>query len=64
MYLSRAVDQLREQGYPVREEDAARLSPFIRRHVRLDGHYSFHQPDLRGSHRPLRDPDAPDEGSP
>lgn len=61
VYLSRALDELRAQGYPVRDEDAARLSPFIRKHVRMEGHYSFHLPDLGGSHRPLRDPDAPDE---
>lgn len=52
---------MREQGYPVREEDAARLSPFVRRHIRLDGHYSFHLPDLGGGYRLLRDPDAPDD---
>jgi TnpA family transposase len=61
VYLSRALDELRAQGYPVRDEDAARLSPFIRKHVRMEGHYSFHLPDLGGSHRPLRDPDAPDD---
>ncbi len=61
VYLDRALDELRAQGYPVRDEDAARLSPFIRRHIRLDGHYSFHLPDLGGGHRPLRDPDAPDD---
>jgi len=45
----------------VRDEDAARLSAFGRKHIRLEGHYSFHLPDLGGSHRPLRNPDAPDE---
>jgi hypothetical protein len=52
---------VRALGYPVRDEDAARLSPFIRKHVRMEGHYSFHLPDLGSGHRPLRDPDAPDE---
>ncbi|WP_212762268.1 AAA family ATPase, partial [Nocardia uniformis] len=33
---------------PVREEDAARLSAFIRAHIGLDGHYAFHLPDLGG----------------
>nr|WP_281423390.1 hypothetical protein [Nocardia tengchongensis] len=41
--------------------DAARLSAFVRKHVRLDGHYSFHLPDLGGGHWPLRDPGAPDD---
>ncbi len=60
--LTRAyLDGMENQGYPARDEDAARLSPFTRRHIRLDGHYSFHLPDLGRSHRPLRDPDAPDE---
>lgn len=61
VYSDRALTALREQGYPVRGEDAARLSAFIRKHIRLEGHYSFNLPDLGGTHRPLRDPDAPEE---
>lgn len=61
VYLDRALSELRAQGYPVRDEDAARLSAFIRKHIRLEGHYSFHLPELGEGHRPLRDPDAPDE---
>ncbi len=61
VYSDRALDALREQDYPVREEDAARLSAFGRKHIRLEGHYSFALPDLGGIHRPLRDPDAADE---
>ncbi|MEU2042717.1 Tn3 family transposase [Nocardia niwae] len=57
--MSRALDALRAQDYPVRDADAARLSPFVREHIGLDGHYSFHLPDLGGGHRPLRDPDTP-----
>ncbi|MGW5113199.1 hypothetical protein [Nocardia sp. NPDC004123] len=49
------------QDYPVRDEDAARLSGFVRRHVRLEGHYSFHLPNLGGGHRPLRDPAAAED---
>ncbi|WP_236567521.1 hypothetical protein [Nocardia sp. CY41] len=37
------------------------MSAFIRGHIGLDGHYAFHLPDLGGTHRPLRDPDAPEE---
>lgn len=53
------MNQLRAQGYPVRGEDAARLSPFVTRH--LNGHYSFRLPDLGGRHRPLRDPNAEED---
>jgi hypothetical protein len=31
------------------------------RHLGIDGHYSFHLPDLGGVHRPLRDPAAADD---
>ncbi|MFC9432410.1 Tn3 family transposase [Nocardia sp. NPDC057030] len=60
-YCDRALDQLRAQGYPVRDEDAQRLSAFIRSHIGIDGHYAFHLPDLGGTHRQLRDPDARDD---
>lgn len=56
VYSDRALAALREQEYPVRDEDAARLSAF----GQLEGHYSFHLPEL-GGHRPLRDPDAPED---
>ncbi|MEG8184602.1 transposase [Nocardia terpenica] len=61
VYLGRALDEVSAQNYPVRDEDAARLSAFLRKHIRLDGHYSFALPDLGGGHRPLREPDAPNE---
>lgn len=32
-----------------------------RAHIGIGGHYSFHLPGLGGAHRPLRDPDAPEE---
>jgi hypothetical protein len=47
---------LRAQGYPVGEEDFARLSPFIHEsHINLLGRYSFAVPDAvcRGEPRPL-----------
>jgi TnpA family transposase len=56
VYLDRAITARRAQGYPVSEDDLARLSPFARRHIGIDGHYSFHLPDRGGGHRPLRDP--------
>jgi TnpA family transposase len=33
VYLDAAVRQLHAQGYPVQEEDMARLSPFVNRHL-------------------------------
>ncbi|MEV0052877.1 Tn3 family transposase [Saccharopolyspora shandongensis] len=53
--------ELRAGGYEVRDEDAARLSPFVRHHVNVLGRYSFLSPDLAGGLRPLRDPSEPDE---
>ena len=52
---------LRADGYPVRDEDVARLSLYVRRHLNVDGHYSFQLPDLAGRRRALRDPDSPEE---
>ncbi|UAK30934.1 transposase [Nocardia asteroides] len=46
VYMSRAPAELRAQQYPVAEPDAARLSPFIRDHNGIDGHYSFHLLDF------------------
>jgi hypothetical protein len=62
VYLDAAVRQLRAQGYPVHEEDMARLSPFVSRHLGVHGTYSFALPDLApGAIRDLRDPDAGDD---
>jgi hypothetical protein len=60
VYLDAAVRQLRTQGYPVLEEDMARLSPFVRQHLGVHGTYSFVLPDLApGAIRELRNPDDP-----
>ncbi|MFJ8091802.1 Tn3 family transposase [Streptomyces griseofuscus] len=60
-YMDAAVNQLRADGFDVRDEDVARLSPFVRHHVNMLGRYSFQLPDLPGGPRPRRDPDATDE---
>ncbi len=60
-FMDRALAELRAQGYPALVEDVPRLSPFVRRHISIDGHHSFHLPDPGGGHRPLRDPDAEDD---
>jgi hypothetical protein len=64
-YLDRALAELRAQGYPVLDEDVARLSAYLRKHINVHGHYSFRLPDLDGTWRPLRNPDHadPDEDS-
>jgi hypothetical protein len=59
--MDAAVTQLRADGFDVRDEDLARLSPFVRRHVNMLGRYSFQLPDLPGGMRPLRDPDTAEE---
>jgi TnpA family transposase len=62
VYLDAAVRQLKAQGYPMREEDMARLSPFVSRHLGVHGTYSFVLPDLApGAIRELRAPDAGDD---
>ena len=46
-YISAA---LRAQGYPVLDEDVARLSPFVREHVNVIGKYNF----LGSRHHPAQ----------
>ncbi|GGV00538.1 transposase [Streptomyces albospinus] len=60
-YMDAAVTQLRADGFDVRDQDVARLAPFVRHHVNLLGRYSFQLPELPGGLRPLRDPDAADQ---
>jgi TnpA family transposase len=60
-YANAALEQLRAEGYPIREEDVARLSVYQHAHIEVHGHYSFALPDLGGERRPLRDPDAVDD---
>ena len=56
-YIDLAVNVLRGQGYPVRDEDAARLSPLGYAHINILGRYSFPAPSADQTLRPLRDPD-------
>jgi TnpA family transposase len=61
-YLDMILNQLRASGYPVREQDVARLHPYWYKHINVAGHYSFHAQELGGTgRRPLRDPDLPDD---
>jgi hypothetical protein len=54
--MDAALNRLRGDGFDVRDEDVARLSPFVRHHVNMLGRYSFQLPELPGGLRPLRDP--------
>lgn len=58
--MDAAVNHLRADGFDVRDEGVARLSPFIRITFHMLGLYSFQLPDLPRGLRPLRDPDAAD----
>jgi TnpA family transposase len=58
IYMDAALKQLRKEGFAVRDEDVARLSPLGHEHINMLGRYTFTLPDLvaRGKLRPLRDP--------
>lgn len=58
VYLDAIVKQLRRQGYPVRDEDVARLSPLGWRHINMQGRYAFTS-SPPSELRPLRDPTDP-----
>ena len=59
VYMNAALNQLRAKGFPVRDEDVARLSPLVHDHINMLGRYSFAVPEsvARGELRPLRRPD-------
>jgi TnpA family transposase len=60
IYMDAALNQLRAEGFDVRPEDIARLSPLGFKHINMLGRYAFTLPDTvaRGELRPLRDPNA------
>lgn len=59
LYMEAALNQLRDQGTRIEEEDVARLSPLGYRHISFLGEYSFALPDAvaQGQFRPLRNPE-------
>ena len=67
IYMDAVLEQLRSegypQGYPLKPEDVARLSPLIFDHINFLGRYAFALPDAvaQGQLRPLRSGDAPEE---
>ena len=60
IYMETALNQLRAEGFLVRDEDVARLSPLLHPHINMLGRYSFSVPEAvaKGELRPLRDPSA------
>ena len=63
IYINAVLAQLRQEGYAVRDEDVARLSPFVHeRHINQLGRYSFAVPEAvtRGELRALRNPNDAD----
>ena len=58
IYIDAAVSMMRKEGFLVRDQDVARLSPLGLEHINMLGRYTFTLPDqvARGKLRPLRDP--------
>jgi hypothetical protein len=56
LYMDAALEQLRQEGYTIKPEDVARLSPLVFDHINLLGRYAFSVPESvqRGELRPLR----------
>ena len=56
--MDAALNQLHAEGFDVRPEDVARLSPLGFEHINMLGRYAFILPDqiARGALRPLRNP--------
>ena len=56
IYMDAVLEQLRREGYPLRAEDMACLSPLIFEHINFLGRYAFALPDAvaQGQLRPLR----------
>jgi len=57
-YLDAALARLRDQGYPVRDDDVARLSPLGHAHLNVLGRYTFATSAPAAGLRPLRHPDS------
>jgi hypothetical protein len=62
IYIDAILDQLKQEGYNVLDEDVARLSPLIHDHINMLGRYSFAVSEsiAKGELRPLRDPNQDD----
>ena len=62
-YMDAAIARLQKEGWEIKEEDKARLSPLSHSHINMLGRYQFNLPEelKDGALRPLRDVDALDE---
>jgi TnpA family transposase len=60
VYMTKALEALRTDGSPVRDEDLAHLAPTLRAHINPYGKYSFDVESglTRSGFRPLREPSA------
>jgi hypothetical protein len=45
IYVEAVLEQSRKEGYPVNEENKARLSPLIHEHINTQGRRSFVMPE-------------------
>jgi len=56
--MEAALEQLRAEGFAVKDDDVARLSPLLHEHINMLGRYSFLVPEsvANGELRPLRNP--------
>jgi hypothetical protein len=61
--MDAALNQLRAEGYDVRDEDVARLSPLGFEHINMLGRYAFTLPEsvARDEMRPLGNPASASE---
>lgn len=59
-YMQEILEQLKHDGYEVRDEDVARLTPLVHEHVNMLGRYDFTLPEAvaAGQLRTLRDPNT------
>ena len=61
VYVDAALARLRVDGYSVPAADVDRLSPYVSAHINVDGHYSFHLPDLGARYAIRRPPMTSDQ---
>jgi hypothetical protein len=59
VYRAAAVEQLKQEGYPLDEIDLAHIWPMRYTHLNVYGKYPFNVEESRGQKglRPLRQPD-------
>jgi Tn3 transposase DDE domain len=58
LYIDAALEQLRRESYPIKDEDVTRFSPLVFEHINLLGYYTFSMPESvqHCELRPLRTP--------